>query len=103
HSCHRYKSWASIHARALAAKKRGWVSVSQRSPHSPDFGEQHDIQHFAQVADPSRPTCAALEADNAFNRGDMTETPKPEGVFNVGQFLTELVQITMRMRVTVNL
>jgi len=38
---------------------------------------------------------AALEADDALHRRDMTEAPQSERVFQVGQFLAQLIQLTV--------
>jgi hypothetical protein len=59
----------------------------------PDLGEQHHLQHLAQVAHAAGAAGAALEADDALHRGDVAEAPEPERVFQVREFLAELVQV----------
>ena len=66
---------------------------SQICAQLPDFRKQHHVQHLAQVADAAGAAGAALEADDAFDRGDVAKAPEAEGVFQVGKFFAELVQI----------
>src|SRR5256885_7109190 len=51
---------------------------SQFRSHGPDFGEQHHIQHLAQVADAAGAARAALEADDALHRGHMAKARSEE-------------------------
>jgi hypothetical protein len=69
---------------------------------APDLREQHHIQHLAQVAHAAGAAGAALEADDPLHGGDMAEAPEAEGVFQVGEFLAQLVQVPVLLRVAVD-
>ena len=45
---------------------------------------------------------AALEADDAFDRRYMAEAPEAEGVFQIGKFFAELVEVKILFRVAVH-
>src|SRR4051794_1011614 len=68
----------------------------------PDLREQHHVEHLAQIAHPAGAAGSALEADHAFHRRHMAKAPEAEGVFQVGELLSELVQVPVRMRVAVH-
>jgi hypothetical protein len=66
-----------------------------------DFGEEHGVQHLAQVA---HATCAAgdaLEADHALYRGDMLKAPQAKGVLQIGEFFAQLLQAPMVLGIAV--
>ena len=73
----------------------------QNCPQRPDFGKQHHVEHFPQIAHAASAARTSLEADYALHSGDMAKTPKPEGVFEVGQFLGQLVQVKELLGVAV--
>src|SRR3569623_2049756 len=68
---------------------------SQLGPHVPQFGEQLDLEHLAQIGDALSPAGAALEPDHALDRGDVVEPPAPEIILEVDQLLGELVRRPM--------
>ena len=51
------------------------------------------VERVAQVADARRAAGAALEADDALDRGHMAEAPLPEEVLQVDQLLRQLVEV----------
>src|SRR5919108_3130760 len=62
------------------------------SPHVPELGKQHDLQHLAQIGDSSSAAGAALQPDDALDRGDVVEAPAAEIVLEVDELLGELVE-----------
>ena len=67
----------------------------------PQLREEDHVEHAAQVADAGRPARSRLEADHPLDRRHVAEAPKPERILEIGQFLTELVQIPMRRGVAI--
>ena len=70
--------------------RRIWLQIRAQPP---DFRKQHHVQHLAQVAHATGAAGAALEADDAFDRGGVAEAPEAEGVFPVGEFFAEWEQV----------
>ncbi len=50
----------------------------ERGTHSPQFREQHRVEHLAQVTHALRATGAGLETDDALHRGHMPKAPLAE-------------------------
>ena len=65
----------------------------QLCPQIPQLREQANLQHRFQISHTRRPAGATLEADDALHGGHMPMPPLPHIVFQVHQFLGELVQI----------
>src|SRR5690349_11914486 len=88
-------------ARRVSAACTGdpWLQIGAQLP---DFREQHHVEHLAQVAHAACAASTALEADHAFHCGHMAKTPEPESVFKVGEFLAQLVQVPVVVRVSVH-
>src|SRR5438445_13824013 len=68
----------------------------------PDLGEQHDVEHLAQIADARGAAGAALESDDALDRGHMAEAPEAKRILEVGELLAELVQVPVRLRIAID-
>ena len=74
----------------------------QLGAQAPDLGKQYHVQHLLEVAHAAGAARAALEADDALHRGQVAEAPEAEGVFEVGEFFAELVQVPVVVRVAVD-
>ena len=51
----------------------------------PELGEELVIDHFAEEGHARRAAGAAFEADDAFHRGHMVETPAAEIIFEIDE------------------
>ena len=101
-SSRRTHARAACRARPANAPPAARASDLEIRAQLPDLGEQHDVEHLAQVADAAGAAGAALEADHALDRRHVAEAPEPEHVLEVGQLLAELVQVPVRLRVAVD-
>src|SRR5450631_1588342 len=78
------------------------ATALKRGANLPEFGEQHDVEHLAQVPRPAGAAGAALEADDPLHRGDVVEAPAAEIVLEIDQLLGELIDLPMRRRFAVD-
>src|SRR3954451_24973323 len=94
-------------SRFSAREKRGQTcwrsqSSSQVGADIDKFGEQRDLERFAQERDAVGAAGAALEADHALDGLDVTEAPELEVLFDVDQLLAHVVGVPVRLRVVVD-
>ena len=67
------------------------MGLLQLRPRLPKLGEQHHVEHFAQIADARGATGADLVADRALDGGDMVEAPAAGVVPCVDELFHEVI------------
>ena len=76
------------------------MGLLQLRPRLPKLGEQHHVEHFAQIADARGAAGANLVADHALDGGDVIEALVAEVVFYVDQLLRE-VMVSWQVRLQI--
>src|SRR5262249_38537899 len=74
----------------------------KRRAQIPELREEPRLEEAAEISHALGAAGAGLVADDALHRGDVTEPPLAEEIFEIDQLFAELVQVPMPRRVAVN-
>ena len=79
-----------------------FCGLSKERPYFPEFREERAFKGSLQVSDAGRTAGTGLVTNDPFYRLHVAESPLLEPIFNVDQFLGELVQIKVVLRFAIN-
>src|SRR5438105_3020535 len=71
---------------------RSWLLHSKDGADAPQFGNQLDLEHPLEIADPAGAAGASLEADHALHRRHVVEAPAAKVILEIDQLLGELIE-----------